>query len=102
MAVAAGVVVLVGVFAAIAASVVHVRRPLDAQASRSFEATLPRLLNRVRVRPSGCTKRAVDVYFCSAEVRLPRHRSGVTVLWRMALADDGCWLAPLQQPIPPR
>jgi hypothetical protein len=100
IAVAAAVVVLVGMFAAVAASVVHVRDPLDQQASKSFDATVFGDARKPVLQPRGCTKERVDVYRCSADARLRRGQD-VSLHWRLWLSDDGCWFAVPSPPWPP-
>jgi hypothetical protein len=98
---AAGVVlVLVGILAAVAASVVHQRRPLDAQTTESFDAAIAGLYGKAKFEPRGCTKLATDVYRCSTVIRLPRH-PGVTLRWRLTLQDNGCWTTLPLPPPPP-
>jgi hypothetical protein len=93
---------LVGVFVALAVSVVNARRPLDARVSESFDATISRRAgSSVPVRSLGCTKERPLFYACSAEAR-PRLRSGPVLLrWRLWLREDGCWSATPIGRVPP-
>jgi hypothetical protein len=94
------VLVLVGVCAAVATSVVNLRRPFDEQTTKSFDAAISGLYGKAKLEPRGCTKLATDVYRCTAVVRLP-HRPGVTLRWRLTLEDGGCWATVPLPPPPP-
>jgi hypothetical protein len=100
VAVAAAALVLVGIFAALAVSVVHVREPLDGRVGRSFRAVAPSLGGITTVASSrACVKTSVDWYYCDVEVRGRRAVSGgETVYYRMLLQDDGCWNAAVVRP----
>ena len=91
IAVAAGVLVLVGVFTVLAVSVVDTRRPLDDEVEKSFDAAVSqRAGTPAAVTPRGCTKLRVSVYRCRALLR-PRPAGDTTVSWDLWLAGDGCW-----------
>jgi hypothetical protein len=85
---------LAGVFAAISLSVVHGRRGLDREVARSFGDVASKLGGPKQVAvPQGCRKFRVDYYDCVAHVRPVRRRAGMTVHFRLALRDGGCWTA---------
>jgi hypothetical protein len=96
---AAVVLALAGVFAAIALSVVHERRGLDRDVARSFAGVASKLGGPRQVAtPQGCRKLRVDYYDCVARVRRIRRQTGMTVHFRLALRDNGCWTAPVIVP----
>jgi hypothetical protein len=99
-AIAVAVVVLLGVFAAVAASVVHVRRPLDARVSTSFDRVMAGVQAKAEIRPDGCRKARIYFYRCDADMRV-RRSLPVTVHWWLQMRDDGCWRAVVITPYPP-
>jgi hypothetical protein len=89
--VAAVSLALVGIFVALAVSVVDARRPLDANVSKSFDAAISKRVGGSAVAdPRGCIKTRVSVYRCSAILRPPRARE-ITVYWNLWLRGDECW-----------
>jgi hypothetical protein len=95
------VVVIAGVFAAVAVSVVDVRRTLDERVNRSFDATASRVAGTAAADPAGCLKFRLYYYTCRLDLALPKRPSD-RVYWRLVLRDDGCWSAILVQPYPAR
>jgi hypothetical protein len=90
-AVATAALALIGVFVALAVSVVHARRPHGDEVEKSFNAAVAeRARTPAAVRPRGCTKLRVTVYHCSALLR-PRPAADTTVGWDLWLSGDGCW-----------
>jgi hypothetical protein len=99
MLVGATVVVLVGVFAAIAQSVVDVRRPIDSRLERSFKAAAPHAASFTTfARSAGCTKTSVDWYDCRLEVRPRRAPGREIVIYRVLRDEDGCWIGAVRSP----
>ena len=94
-------VVIAGVFAAVAVSVVDVRRNLDERVNRSFDATASRVAGTADADPAGCVRRRLYYYTCQLDLALPKRPSG-TVHWQLVLRDDGCWSALIIQPYPAR
>src|SRR4051812_21199095 len=94
VALAGATLALVGVFALVAISVVDARRPLDAKVSRSFDAAAPKLgYSEGTVDPKGCHKVNVNFYDCVAVVRQSRREGEGALRYRLALTEDGCWIA---------
>ena len=101
IAVAAAVLVLVGVFTAIAVSVVDARRSVDTRVSESFDATIAkRATRKLAVSPRGCSKTGPYLFECSALLRQGRRLPAV-VNWQLLLRDDGCWTIYATPPYPP-
>ena len=91
IAVSATVLVLVGVFAALAVSVVDARRSVDTRVSESFDVTVARRASpKLAVSPRGCEKKGPYMFHCSALLREGGLRPTV-VTWGLLLRDDGCW-----------
>ena len=91
IAVAGVSLALIGVFLALAVSVVSARKPLDGRVSRSFASTISRTTGgSSAVQSVGCTKRRVNFYLCMVEVGY-RNGTSLTLNWLMLLHDDGCW-----------
>jgi hypothetical protein len=85
---------LVCVFVAITASIVEVRRPLDARVSKSFDLALSRLSKmRFVVEPLGCRKQSLDFYSCSAVVQMIPELARLKVEYTLSLYDEDCWSA---------
>jgi hypothetical protein len=101
IAVAVTVVVIAGVFAAVAVSVVDVRRNLDERVNRSFDATASRVAGTAAADPAGCIRQRLYYYYCGVDVALPKRPSD-SVHWRLVLRDDGCWSATVVPPYPDR
>lgn len=79
-------------FAAIALSVVNVRRPLDAKLTRSFASVASRTGGtRAVVSASACQKESVAFFDCSANVAQRGRGASVYVAYHVWLDDDGCW-----------
>jgi hypothetical protein len=85
-------VALVALFAVIAVSVVHGRRPLPGELTRSFGAAVTKAAGRkAAVGVPECRKVAVEFFSCTAPVT-PRGRiASVHVSYNVWLNDDGCW-----------
>jgi hypothetical protein len=93
-AVAAAALALVAVFAAITVSVVNARRPLDGAVAKSFDSTASQVRARAAtVSPHGCHSTQLDFYACRAVVGRRHRGAALSLLYRLALTDDGCWTA---------
>ena len=99
--IAAIAVVLLGVFAALAVTVVQANRSIDSRVSRSFDETAPGVVRGASVNSGGCVKRRLYYYTCRLDVS-PPNRPLSAVYWLLALRDDGCWIAVRTGPYPPR
>jgi hypothetical protein len=96
----AAIVALLGVFVLITVTVVHARRPLDAQVSRSWDAVIAAHPTQVRSGEShGCRKERLYYYACAATLA-SRHGRRTYVVWRLELRDSGCWRAYLPPTLP--
>ena len=88
------VTTLVGVFAAIAISVVAARDTRDRDVERSFEAKLSKLESAaVGVDPLGCRKTRVNFYDCDVRLRIRGRAGPTTVRYQLWLQKEysGCW-----------
>lgn len=100
IALAAGVLLLLGGFAVLAVSVVDARRPLDDEVAKSFDAAVSQRAGTPgALTPRGCTKLRVSVYRCSALLR-PRPAADTSVGWDLWLSGDGCWYLIAVPPYP--
>ena len=92
---------LLAVFAAIALSVVNVRRPLRDDVTRSFGTAASRAAGtRASVAAVRCRKVAVAYYGCSAAVTPRSHVTPVYVHYNVWLDDNGCWDTKRRTPRP--
>jgi hypothetical protein len=83
---------LTAVFAAVAVSVVHDRRPLDAKLTRSFATAVSSAsTSNASVSAPECWKVSVEFFGCTASVTPPRRATSVPVYYNVWLDDDGCW-----------
>jgi hypothetical protein len=99
--VAVACVVLLGIFAAIASSVVEGRRPLPGDMTRSFGVAISKAGGgAARIAAPGCRKTAVEFYECTASVSPRRRATVVVVTYRVWLDDDGCWDTKRRTPLP--
>lgn len=101
---AAASAALIGIFIAVAVSVVDARRPLDREVSRSFDAVIAKRdrAGDEHLTSRGCEKQRVSVYGCSVQARPLPKQAAVTIRWDLWLAADGCWFTvPVKPPPPP-
>src|SRR3954464_10608218 len=90
--VAVACVALLGIFAAIASSVVDGRRPLPGDVARSFAATVSKAgAGAAKGTAPSCQKVSVEFYACTAIVSPRRRATVVNVSYQVWLDDDGCW-----------
>jgi hypothetical protein len=89
---AAACLALVGLFAAIATSVVDGRRPIPGELTRSFAATLSKAGgSAATIAAPACRKVGVEFYDCTAIVSRRPGAAVVNVAYHVWLDDDGCW-----------
>jgi hypothetical protein len=92
-------IALLAVFGVIAVNVATIRGPLDGDVDASFAAVAPKAALFVATASShGCRKTRVDFYSCTVEVK--GRRSGVTetIVYKLNLAETGCWNAVVVSP----
>jgi hypothetical protein len=97
------VTALVGVFAAIAISVVSARDTRDRDVERSFEAKLSQLESTaVGVDPVGCRKTRVNFYDCDVRLTIRGRPGSTAVRYRVWLEKEysGCWTTTSRAPVP--
>src|SRR4051794_22429792 len=89
--VAVACVALLGIFAAIASSVVDGRRPLPGDMARSFAATVSKAgAGAAKVTAPPCQKASVEFYARTATVGPRRRATVVTCPYQVGLGDEGC------------
>jgi hypothetical protein len=92
-------IALLAVFGVIAVNVATIRGPLDHDVDASFAAAAPRAALLVATAKShGCRKTRVDFYNCAVEVTRRRSHVTETLVYKLNLAETGCWNAVVVSP----